>query len=62
MVTTLISDLLKKAEISRTPKQLKWEWTRDAELAFRKLKRAFTNAPILNHFDLAKPIILHTDA
>jgi hypothetical protein len=34
-VTTLISDLLKKTETSRTHKQLKWEWTRDAELAFR---------------------------
>jgi hypothetical protein len=61
-VTTPISDLLKKAETSRTRKQLKWEWTRDAELAFRKLKRAFTSVPILNHFEPAKPIILHTDA
>jgi len=60
-VTTPISDLLQKAEITRTSKQLKWEWTRDAELAFRKLKRAFTDAPILNHFDPAKLIILPTD-
>jgi len=61
-VTTPISDLLKKAERSRTPRELKREWTGDAELAFRKLNRAFTNAPILNHFDPAKPIILQTDA
>ena len=61
-VTTLISDLLKKAENPRTSKQVKWEWTRDAKLAFWKLKRAFTDAPILNHFDRAKPIILQTDA
>ena len=61
-VTTLISDLLKKAKTSRTPKQLKWEWTRDAEFAFRKLKRAFPNAQIFNHFDPAKPIIRQTDA
>jgi hypothetical protein len=61
-VTTPISDLLKKAGNPRTSKQVKWEWTRDAELAFQKLKRAFTDAPILNHFDLAKPIILQTDA
>jgi hypothetical protein len=61
-VTTPISDLLKKAETSRTPKQLKWEWTRDSELAFRKLKKPFIDAPILNHFDPAKPIILQTDA
>jgi len=61
-VTTPISDLLKKAENSRTSKQVKWEWTRIAELAFRKLKRAFTDPPILNHFDPAKLIILQTDA
>lgn len=29
---------------------------------FQKLKRVFTNAPIYNHFDLAKPIILQTNA
>jgi hypothetical protein len=31
-------------------------------LAFRKLKRTFTEALILQHFDPAKPIILQTDA
>jgi hypothetical protein len=31
-------------------------------LAFRKLKRTFTEAPILQHFDPAKPIILQMDA
>jgi len=40
----------------------RWEWTRDAELAFRKLKRAFTEAPTLQHFHPRKPIILQTDA
>jgi hypothetical protein len=40
----------------------KWEWTRDAELAFRKLKKAFTEGPIHQHFDPAMPIILQTDA
>jgi len=29
---------------------------------FWKLKRAFTNTPILNHFEAAKPIILQIDA
>ena len=57
-----ISDLLKTAGNPRTFKQVTWEWTRDADLAFPKLKRAFTNAPVLNHFDPAKPIILQTDA
>jgi len=40
----------------------KWEWTRQDELRFRKLKRTFTEAPILQHFNPAKPIILQTDA
>jgi len=55
-VTAPISNLLK------TQGSRKWEWTRDAELAFRKLKKAFTVAPILQHFNPQKPIILQTDA
>jgi hypothetical protein len=55
-VTALISDLLKKEASG------KWEWTQHAELALQKLKRAFTEAPILQHFDLEKPITLQTDA
>jgi len=41
--------------------KVKWEWTRQAELVFRKLKRTITEAPIPQHFDPAKPIILQTD-
>lgn len=33
-----------------------------AEAAFLSLKQAFTNAPILTHFDAEKPIIVETDA
>jgi hypothetical protein len=40
----------------------KWEWTREAELVIHKLKKAFTRAPILQHFDPAKPTIFQTDA
>jgi len=73
-VTLPITELLRKTEIVRTlkapgkargkPKKPlpKWEWTREAELAFRKRKNAFTDAPILQHFDPAKSIILQTDA
>jgi hypothetical protein len=43
-VTAPISNLLK------TQRSRKWEWTRDAELAFRRLKMAFTEAPIVQHF------------
>ena len=62
MVITLISDLLQKAQNCRKSKQVKWEWTGDAEPAFRKLKLAFTDAPILKHFKPAEPSILQTDA
>jgi len=55
-VTAPISNLLK------TQGSRKWEWTRDAEIAFRKLKKAFTEAPILQQFTPQRPIILQTDA
>jgi hypothetical protein len=54
-VTAPISDLLRSSD-------RKFEWTRAADLAFHKLKRAFTDAPILQHFDPSKPITLQTDA
>jgi len=65
-VTLPLTELVKKTEASPRGKKgthtAKWEWTRQAELAFRKLKRTFTEAPILQHCDPAKPIILQTDA
>jgi RNase H-like domain found in reverse transcriptase/Reverse transcriptase (RNA-dependent DNA polymerase)/Integrase zinc binding domain/Chromo (CHRromatin Organisation MOdifier) domain/Integrase core domain len=54
-ITAPITDLLKgKAD--------QWEWSREAEQAFQKLKRAFMEAPILQHFDPERPITLQTDA
>jgi hypothetical protein len=65
-VTLPLTEILKETEASLRGKKgahtVKWEWTREAELAFRKLKRTFTESPILQHYDPAKPIILHTDA
>jgi len=69
-ITLPLTELLRKTETARAPRASegplrpapKWEWTREAELAFRNLKKAFTEAPILQHFDPAKPIILQTDA
>jgi len=42
-----------------------WSWNPEAGTAFEELKKQFTTAPILAHFDLARPIrkkILHPDA
>jgi len=74
-VTLPLTELPKTTrEIARTPKAPgktlgkpnkslpEWECTREAELAFRKLKKAFTDAPILQHFDRGKPMILQTEA
>jgi len=49
-------------QMSENSGRLKWEWMRQDELAFRKLKSSFTDTPILQHFDAAKPIILQTVA
>jgi len=74
-VTLPLTELLKKTNKAgeppkdkpRRPKsencgKVKWEWTRQAELAFQKLKCTFTEAPILQHFDPAKLSILQMDA
>jgi len=74
-VTLPLSELLKNADTADEPPKgrprhqtsencgkVKWEWTRQADVAFRKLKRTFTEAPIPQHFDPAKPIILQTEA
>ena len=74
-VTLPLTELLKKADTAGQPPKgrprcqkseycgkVKWEWTRQGELAFRKLHRTFTEAPILQHVDPAKQIILQTDA
>jgi len=73
-LTLPLTDLLKKAdEAGKPPKgrprhqksencgKVKWEWTWQAKLAFQKLKRIFTEAPVFQRFDLAKPIILQMD-
>jgi len=39
-----------------------WKWNPQAEEAFQELKRRFTMAPILAHFDATKPVIIETDA
>jgi len=50
-----MTELTKKSET-------KWEWTPEAETAFKELKHRFTTAPVLGHFDAANPVIIETDA
>ena len=50
MVTAPVADLPKKPSGSE-------KWTRDADVAFQKLKRAFAEPPILQYFDPEKPIM-----
>jgi len=74
-VTLPLTDLLKKSDKAGEPPEgrprrqksvnsgkVEWDWTRQAKLAFRKLKRTFNEAPILQHLEGAKPIIPQTDA
>jgi hypothetical protein len=65
-VTIPLLELLKKPETSprgtKGRHAAKWEWTLQAEVVFRKLKRTFPEAPIPEHFDPAKPIIPQMDA
>jgi hypothetical protein len=43
-------------------KDVKFSWSEQCEQAFRELKKRFTEAPILRHFDSLKPSIVETDA
>jgi hypothetical protein len=42
-------------------KDIKFIWGYEADKAFRLLKKVFTTAPILRHFDRSRPIILEAD-
>jgi hypothetical protein len=53
-VVLLITNLLRKSK--------KFLWTPQAQEAFDKLKKSFTTAPILKHFDPDLPITLHADS
>jgi len=58
-------ELINKSETyhsKQSGRSAKSEWTWEAELAFPKLKTTLWEAPILQHFDPAKRIILQTDS
>jgi hypothetical protein len=50
------------SHIPKTQATGKWEWTGDAQLAFRTLKKAFTEAQIIQQFNPQKPSILQSDS
>jgi hypothetical protein len=63
-VTLALTEIPKKSETSQGKEpdgSAKWESTQEAELAFRKLKMTITESTTLQHFNRAKPIIIHTD-
>jgi len=45
-----------------TKKDREWNWNAEADAAFAELKKRFTMAPILGHFDPTKEVIIETDA
>jgi Reverse transcriptase (RNA-dependent DNA polymerase)/RNase H-like domain found in reverse transcriptase/Integrase zinc binding domain/Chromo (CHRromatin Organisation MOdifier) domain len=53
-ITSPITRLLKKGVI--------FGWDKAANNAFKALKKAFTSAPILRHFDFDRPAVVETDS
>jgi len=49
-------------ELTKKEQRKEWSWSLEAEAAFQELKKRFTTAPILAHFDAAKPVIIESDA
>ena len=45
-----------------TKKDIKFEWTSEANLAFEKMKRAFIEAPLLVTYDPEKPTVIEADS
>lgn len=48
--------------ISLTKKDVRFNFDSDCKQSFNQLKEAFTQAPILRHFDPELPILVEADA
>ena len=53
-ITRPLTDLLKKSA--------EFQWNLEAQAAFEKVKRCFSHAPLLRHFDQEQEIRIETDA
>jgi len=49
-------------ELTKKKEEGQWRWNPEAEKAFKELKKRFTTAPILSHFNPTRPVIIETDA
>ena len=56
--------LMKGSTVGLTKREVQahFKWSKDCEDAFQVLKRGFTTAPVLKHFDPEWEIIMETDA
>jgi hypothetical protein len=45
-----------------THKGISWDWSNKCDAAFRQLKQAFTEAPVLTHWSPDYPMLVETDA
>ncbi|KAJ4431151.1 hypothetical protein ANN_19746 [Periplaneta americana] len=53
-ISKSLNDLLKKGK--------SWQWSEEEEKSFQRLKRALSEAPVLQFPDFTKPFVLTTDA